>query len=180
MYRLLIVDDEPHILSALRRIFTRRDALGVHYLVETFDNPEAALVRARQLPIDLVLSDYRMPEMDGVTFLQAFRKIQPDAMRLILSGYADLQAVLSALNEAEIYRFICKPWQDYELRTTIAQALSYRNLILENQQLADIIRVTRGKLSAQDAELRRLEREHPGITQVEWTEDGAVILDDLD
>ena len=101
-------------------------------------------------------------------------------MRLILSGYADLQAVLSALNEAEIYRFICKPWQDYELRTTIAQALSYRNLILENQQLADIIRVTRGKLSAQDAELRRLEREHPGITQVAWTEDGAVILDDLD
>jgi DNA-binding NtrC family response regulator len=181
MYRIMLVDDEENILNALRRLLAARplhEAGEQKYTVEIFSAPAKALRRAEDVAFDLVVSDYRMPEMDGVAFLKAFRQLQPDAVRIILSGYADLDGLIGAINEAQIYRFIAKPWNDFELKAAVAQALDYRRLQLENQRLADEVRAQRGIITRQEFELRRLEQESPGITRVNWGSDGSVIMDE--
>lgn len=182
MHRIMLVDDEQNILSALRRLLASTPCVhdGVRYplQVEIFVSPAAAIERARYTAFDLVLSDYRMPEMDGVSFLKTIRQLQPNAARMILSGYADLNGLIGAINEAQIYRFISKPWNDYELVSAIAQALAYRDLLLENEHLADETRVAKGRMSAEALALKELEAQEPGITKVTWGPDGSVILDD--
>ena len=182
MNRLLIVDDEIAVLNALRRLLTRVPCTvgGKNYplVIDTQDDPFAALEQARHTAYDLVLSDYRMPGMNGVEFLSAFRQLQPDAERLILSGYADLNALIEAINAAGIRRFIAKPWKDYELIAAIGQSLALRAAAVENQSLADEMRLSRGTLTAEDLDRRRLEAEEPGITHVNWGPDGSVLLDE--
>jgi response regulator RpfG family c-di-GMP phosphodiesterase len=181
MYRIMLVDDEENILKALRRVLINTPCIyeGIEYpvRVETFTSADEALNYAHHNAVDLVLSDYRMPGKDGVAFLREFKDIQPHAARLILSGYADLNAVIGAINEAQIYRFLNKPWNDYELVSSIAQALAYRNLMLENLHLADKARVEKGTMTAQELERKQLEELEPGITHVNWGPDGSVILD---
>ena len=131
----------------------------------------------RHESFDLFLTDYRMPEMDGVSFLKVVKEIQPEACRLILSGYADLNALMRAVNEVGIDRFIGKPWNDYELVSAIAQSLAHRELLLENRRLADLMRLDIGDISPAELEATMLESVEPGITKVNWGEDGSVILD---
>ena len=179
--RLLLVDDEPNVLRALERQLrgiSRGD--GPAYRIEHFTEPRQALRRAEEQAFDLVISDYRMPEMDGVAFLQAFRRVQPLAARLILSGQTDLSGLIGAINEAGIMRFLTKPWEEAELVFAVELALRERALVLENQRLADELRASRGLLARQEAELRRLERESPGITRVSRDAEGAVLLDGKD
>ena len=178
MYRLMLVDDEENILRALRRTLMVNDGSAYQFNVEIFSSPKAALHRADEIKFDLVLSDYRMPEMDGVQFLRQFRDKQPDAARLVLSGYADLEGIIGAINEAQIFRFIPKPWHDADLRVTLTQALAYHALLTENRHLADRVREQQGKLSRQEMELRRLEHENPGITKVNWGPNGEVLLEE--
>jgi DNA-binding NtrC family response regulator len=181
-HRLLIVDDEVGVLHALRRLLqvTPCTYNGVTYRpsVECFSSPIEAVARSECTAFDLFIADYRMPGMDGVAFLTAVRALQPDAARMILSGYADLNALVGAINKAQIYRFLNKPWNDYEVVSAIAQALAYRDVLRENQRLADEVRVKQGRLSPQDLELKRLEAEEPGITRVNWGPDGSVLLDE--
>jgi two-component system, probable response regulator PhcQ len=181
MSRILIVDDEVAILHSLKRLLRAVPCSYGNLVypldVETFDSPVAALERAAHIPFDLVLTDYRMPKMDGVALLKQLRGIQPDAARLILSGYADLNVLVSAINEVEIYRFIAKPWNDYELVAALGQALHNRDLMLENRKLADQTRLEKGLLSAEALEAKRLEALEPGITKVNWGADGSVMLD---
>jgi two-component system, probable response regulator PhcQ len=134
MSRIMIVDDEESILKALKRLSCgpRRAFFGnktYNLEVETFSSSVAALEHARTEAFDLFISDYRMPELDGVEFLKAVKQIQPDSARLILSGYADLNALVRAVNEVGIDRFIGKPWNDYDLMSAIAQALAHRELV---------------------------------------------------
>ncbi len=171
MRRIMLVDDEENVLRALRRVLATEP-----WEIELFTEPEEALRRAATTPFDLVLSDYRMPRMDGIVFLGAFKELRPEAIRLILSGYADLEAVIDAINHAEIYRFISKPWQNYDLKAILAEALTHRDLLLENARLADRVRAQDAILNRQRVELERLEKEHPGITQVEWAVDGSIQL----
>lgn len=181
MARILIVDDEDNILKALRRLLaiTPCSAGGKVFplTVETYSEPAQALERAFETPYDLVLSDYRMPGMDGVAFLKEFRELQPNAARLILSGYADLNGLIAAINDAGILRFIAKPWNDYDLVTTIAQALAFQELQNETQKIADEARLQKGRLTPEDYERKRLEALEPGITRVHWGPDGSVMLD---
>lgn len=172
---LVLVDDEENVLRALRRVFAPQG-----YVIETFSDPTVALEKARAGVVDLVISDYRMPQMDGVSFLTEYRKYQPDAMRMILSAFTDLEALLGAINRAQIFRFVSKPWNDDELRLTAGQALEMRRLMQENQRLADVVRAQQGLLSKQEFELRRLEEENPGITKVNWGPDGTILLDEGD
>lgn len=182
MEKILLIDDEPLILKALVRLLQRTPCLcdGRLFKLElvTFTDPLKALEYVRAHQVSLILSDYRMPGMDGVELLAAIKTLQPDASRIIISGYADLNALINAINRAHIYRFVAKPWNDYELVSTIGQALRHRQLILENQRLADQERVTRGQLSDSDLLVKQLEREEPGITKVNWAADGSVMLDD--
>ena len=182
MRRIMLVDDEENILNALRRVLSGRNPVedgDAHYTVETFVSPQAALERAEESAFDLVVSDYRMPEMSGIKFLKMLKQVQPDTTRIILSGYADLAGLVSAINEAEIFRFLSKPWDDFDFRLAIAQALKYRDILLENQRLADQVRMQQGLLSRQEVALKRLAVENPGLAKVNWGPDGSVIIDDL-
>lgn len=179
MPRLMLVDDEVNILSSLRRALNAmpEGTFDGPLVVETFQNPLDALARASEQAFDLVVSDYRMPELDGVTFLEQLRVLQPNIARLILSGYADLKALVAAINRAEIFRFIAKPWDDQDLALAIRQSLEHRALVIENARLADLVRVQQGTLSRNEMALRRLEEQYPGITQVQRHADGSIDLD---
>jgi len=180
MAKLLIVDDEPSVLSALRRMCLNRDASPPipDAQVTTFTSPVQALEYVREHPVDLVISDYRMPEMDGASFLTRVRELQPFSARIILSAYADIEGIMRAVNDAGIFQFISKPWSDHDLRAAIVQVLAHRALLVENHQLASEVRRQRGVISAQQAEFERLELESPGITRVRWAPDGGVLLEE--
>jgi two-component system probable response regulator PhcQ len=183
MYRILLVDDEANVLSALRRVLATippGDLDGERAEIETYTSVHEALRRAATMPIDLVISDYRMPEMSGVEFLEQLIGLQPDVARLILSAYADLDAVTGAINKVQVFRFINKPWHEFELKSAVTQALTQRALLLENRRLADRVRVQQGRLSKHEAELRRLEAESPGITHLKLAPDGGILLEDED
>jgi two-component system, probable response regulator PhcQ len=181
MHRILLVDDERGVLSALSRllrltpIMVRGDEWRPR--IEAFTSPVDALNSAASCAYDLVVSDFRMPEMDGVAVLRRMRELQPDCARVILSGYTDLNGLIGAINEARIDRFIAKPWNDFEFIRTLEQILEIRALRMENEALADRVRLDRGDISATDLELKRLEQQEPGITQVRWGPDGSVIID---
>jgi YesN/AraC family two-component response regulator len=181
MSRVMIVDDEEAILKSLQRLLRNAPCTygnkSFSLEVSAFSNPQAAIEHARHEPFDLFISDFRMPGIDGIEFLKAVKDLQPDAGRLILSGYADLNALLRAVNEVGIDRFIGKPWNDFELSSAIAQSLAHRELLLENRQLANLVRLEMGDSQPEQIEAARLESIEPGITQVNWGPDGSVILD---
>jgi two-component system probable response regulator PhcQ len=177
---VVIVDDEPNVLSALRRMFLNGaipPALS-DLTVVTFSSPVQALAHVGEHKVELVLSDYRMPEMDGAALLTRVRDLQPDAARMIMSAYTDLDGIIRAINSAGIFRFVSKPWSDPDLKAAIRDVLAHRDLLIENRRLADELRWQRGVITEQQLELERLERESPGITRVRWADDGGVLLQD--
>jgi response regulator RpfG family c-di-GMP phosphodiesterase len=118
-----------------------------------------------------------MPEMNGVAVLRRMLELQPDCARVILSGYTDLNSLIGAINEARIDRFVGKPWNDFEFISALTQVLEIRALRMENEALADLVRFERGELSPAELEMKRLEQQEPGITQVQWGPDGSVVID---
>ena len=181
MHRILAIDDEIGVLNALSRLLRHTplvvDGEPLSVKVDTFTSPHEALARAAEVAYDLVISDYRMPGMDGVALLCRVRELQPDAARVILSGYTDLNGLIAAINEARIERFVAKPWNDFELVSALGQILEIRALRLQNEALADRVRCEEGALTPAELEMKRLERLEPGITQVQWGPDGSVIMD---
>lgn len=169
MRRLLMLDDEINVLNALQRGLRQCD-FAADMRVEIFTDPLAALVRAAEIDFDIVVSDYQMPTMNGIEFLQRFRSLQPDAVRLVLSASTEFETVMRAINEAEIFRYLPKPWQLADLQEVIRQALARR----DQAEWADL---QTGRTTAQEILARRLEAEEPGITKVNWGPDGSVLLD---
>ena len=139
-HHILIVDDEPGILNAVRRELSTPPFGGHQYEIEAFTNPQEALERAKVQEFEAVLSDYRMPEMSGLEFLQALAVIQPDCARIVLSGETDLDSLIRMINETHIYRFIPKPWSSYFLKSSLGQAVDLRWANLENRRLAKVLR----------------------------------------
>ncbi len=127
---LLCVDDEPNILSALRRLFRPSG-----YRVLVAEGGAQGLEILRKEPVDLVISDMRMPHMDGAQFLSAVKQEWPDAVRILLTGYADIGSTIEAINQGEIYRYITKPWTDEDMVLTVRQALERRALKREKERL---------------------------------------------
>ena len=175
MHRIMIVDDEENVSRALRRALAASDAE-----IELFSHPHEALRRAQTTNFDLVISDYRMPEMDGIRLLSEMKKLQPDAMRIIISGHADLEGLIGAVNAAEIFRFISKPWNDPDLTLCVYHALEHRAVLVENRRLADQVRAQRQELSRQKTALQKLESKYPDLVRVNWGEDGSIILEEND
>jgi PAS domain S-box-containing protein/diguanylate cyclase (GGDEF)-like protein len=115
---ILLLDDEPSILSSLKRLL-RRDG----YRILTAENTTAAFELLALNRVDVVLSDHRMPDMSGTEFLQRVKKLYPDTIRIVLSGYTDVEVITDAINRGAIYRFLTKPWDDDSLRAQIGEAV---------------------------------------------------------
>lgn len=129
--RILCVDDEVNVLKALQRLF-----IDDNYEILTASEGRQGITLLEQHdPVQVVISDYRMPAMSGVDFLREVRERWPDTMRIVLSGYADTSAIVAAINEGQIYRFIPKPWNDDELRVTIRNVIEHYSLHQRNKQL---------------------------------------------
>ena len=138
--RILIVDDEASIVNAVRRELTT-PPLGRHrYEIETFTNPLLALERAKVQEFEAVISDYRMPEMTGLEFLNALAVLQPDCVGIVLSGQTDFDALIRMINETHIFRFIPKPWSSYFLKSSLGQAIDFRQIAVDNHRLAKTLR----------------------------------------
>jgi DNA-binding NtrC family response regulator len=141
---------------------------GEALIIEVFTDPNAALDRCEDMQFDLLVSDYRMPEMSGVEFLARSIASHPNTPRVIVSGFADRDAIIAAINEAQLTRFIEKPWVDAELQRIVVAILTSQGGRIAGKFAAEA--------SAQ-RERDRLEQESPGITQVDWNPDGSISVD---
>ncbi|MCX8087579.1 MAG: response regulator [Rhodocyclaceae bacterium] len=146
--RLLCVDDEPSILSALKRVFR-----PYGYTVFTATSGKEGLAILEREPIDVVISDMRMPEMDGAQFLEQVFERWPETKRILLTGYADAAATIAAINLGKIWRYVAKPWHDDELVLAVQQAIAHRQLMQENARLAELTRQQNEELKALNAQL---------------------------
>lgn len=129
-YRILLVDDEPNVLSALMRVFRQEN-----YDVVTCNSPVLALEKLAKEQFQLIISDYMMPDMNGGDLLKKSREMHPSMIRIMLTGHADVNAVVSAVKTGAVYKFILKPWNDDDLRVTVALALEQHALIAKNISL---------------------------------------------
>jgi DNA-binding NtrC family response regulator len=135
---IVIVDDEEMVLTSLRSFLT----LETDYEVKTFSAPDAALGEIRERTVDLIISDYLMPEMNGIAFLYEAKKLQPYATRVLLTGYADKENAIKAINEVGLYQYIEKPWQNDELKLIIDNGLERRFLMEKlEQKIAEVQQV---------------------------------------
>jgi two-component system NtrC family sensor kinase len=129
--KILCVDDERNVLRSLERIFLDDD----YEIVLAGSGEEGLQVMGESGPFQVVISDYRMPVMNGVEFLKSVYDRWPETVRIVLSGYADASAIVAAINEGHIYRFIPKPWNDEELRVTIQNCVERYFLLKKNSEL---------------------------------------------
>lgn len=129
-YRILLVDDEPNVLRALRRVFHRE-----RYEIVTAADGNQALALLAEREFQLIISDYMMPGLNGAELLKRAKNMRPDMIRIMLTGHADAGAVMGAVNEGAVYKFILKPWNDDDLRVTTALALEQYDLIQRNRRL---------------------------------------------
>ncbi len=157
---LLLVDDEPNIISALQRLL-RRDG----YTILACDDPVKALSLLAEQHVDVVLSDQRMPGMSGVEFLRRVRKTHPETVRIVLSGYTDLQFITDAINEGAIYKFLTKPWDDDQLRQQIREAFRSKEIADENLRLTQALQVANAELQVLVAERERQARQVEAVLQ---------------
>ena len=133
VFTLLFVDDEEGVLSALRRIF-----IDENYTILTASSAEKALNIFEQQPVHLLISDHRMPGMTGAELLKTVRERWPETIRIMLTGYADVNSIMGAVKEGAVYKFITKPWNDEDLRLTVALALQQYVLMHENRHLKEL------------------------------------------
>lgn len=166
MPRILLVDDERNVLSSLRRTINAMPAgtFEDEVVVETFEKPELALKRAAECEFDLVVSDWRMPGMNGITFLNELIQIQPLIARLVLSGYGDFLSELKAINRIKIFHFINKPWDNESLRSLLVLALEHRCQMMANQRPSDEELRNESRLS--EIELQRIDQEQPTLIRM--------------
>ena len=129
-YTILIVDDEPNIVNALRRVFRQEN-----YRILTASNGQEALDVLAGDNCQLMIADYMMPVMNGAELLRTVKQRYPDMIRIMLTGHADTEAVMSAIKEGAVYKFILKPWNDDDLRVTVALALEQYDLMQSNRNL---------------------------------------------
>lgn len=147
---LLLVDDEANILASLRRLFR---PLG--YTIHLAESGVQGLEVLEREPIDLVISDMRMPVMDGATFLRQVADRWPSVVRILLTGYADLGSTIDAINNGRIYGYFSKPWEDNDIRLAVQRALEQKRLREERDRLLEITRQQNEQLSDLNANLEK-------------------------
>jgi FixJ family two-component response regulator len=153
---LLLVDDEENVIASLKRLFRRE---GYRLLVAL--SAAEGLQRLAESNVDVIVSDQRMPGMTGVEFLRRAKELYPDTVRLVLSGYTDLQSIIDAVNEGSIYKFLTKPWDDDRLRAHVAEAFRHKEMADENRRLAREVESANSSLAELNDRLQQtLVRQH--------------------
>lgn len=142
-HTLFFVDDEILILKALQRLFRRHN-----YEIRVASNGHEGIkmLEECETPVSMIISDQRMPGMTGTEFLERSKKLYPDAIRFLLTGYSDMNAVVDSVNKGEIHRYIKKPWNDDELVVQVEESLKHYALAAENKRLLEITREQNKKL----------------------------------
>jgi len=161
---IMLVDDEENICRSLRRTLKQE---GYHVAVAS--EPAEALELLQQSRVDMVISDHLMPNMTGLELLKIVRNRYPDCVRIMLTGHADMQTAIKAINQGEIYRFLTKPWDNTELKVTIHLAFEELDLARENRRILAAAR--------RQYDLLQLS-EHPGISNVVRDSTGAILIED--
>jgi DNA-binding NtrC family response regulator len=127
---VLIVDDEEMVLTSLATYLT----LETEYEVVTFTSAVRALEHIEKSEVGLIISDFLMPEMDGITFLAKARELRPDVPRVILTGYADKENAIKAINQVGLYQYVEKPWDNDDIRLIIRNGLEKKQLLAKLTQ----------------------------------------------
>jgi two-component system probable response regulator PhcQ len=165
---ILLVDDEDAIRSSLSSVLEREG-----YRVHSAESGDEGLRILKEEPIQLVISDYSMPQMSGVDFLKLVRERYPNIVRIMLTGDPNPEVIIRSINEGEVYRFIRKPWDNTMLRVTIYFAFETITLEEENRRLISALR-------RQMNFLRDLERDFPYLSALTRDEDAALLLAEAD
>ncbi|MFT6983949.1 MAG: response regulator RpfG family c-di-GMP phosphodiesterase [Crocinitomicaceae bacterium] len=138
--QVLYVDDERHNLTSFKATY-RKD-----FSVHTAESAEEGLKILKENEINVVLSDQRMPKMTGVEFFKIIKKEYPEPIRILITGYSDIEAVIDSINQGQVYRYISKPWEPNDLRLVIEQANEVFSLRKENARLMEALKDSNQKL----------------------------------
>jgi len=162
-FSLLIVDDDKNLLSSIKRTL-KKDGYDLYFATDA----KAALKRLDLTNVDMVISDYHMPGMDGVTFLQQVKESHPHILTIMMTGIEDVKVAERAINNAGVYKFIVKPWENEDFRVTIRRALESLAVVRERDMLLQ-------KVKARDTAIEKLEKDFPGISKVVRDAEGNII-----
>ena len=167
-FRILLVDDDPTTLAVVGAILASEG-----YQVTSESDGARASELVGGTDYDVLVADYKMPGVDGLTLVRRSKLLRPTAMRLMLTGVGDYEVAIAAINQAEVYRFMTKPVDEVELRINLRLACEHLSLVREVERL-------RREMDARDRLLARLEASNPGITQTHRRADGAIVLEESD
>lgn len=161
---VLFVDDDKNILDSIKRVLSKED-----YKILTANSAKEALRIIDKTEVRVIITDECMPCISGSSLLSMIRQKYPNIVRIMLTGNANVEIAIRAINEGEIYRFFTKPCNHAELAIAIRDAINQQELILQSQRLVAITR-------EQSYYIKDLEGETPGLGRVDRTETGAIIL----
>ena len=145
---ILVVDDEPDMLNSLRGL------LRYDFKVHTAGSGAEGVALLQQQEIHVVMTDQRMPQMTGVDFLRQIKSEYPEAIRVIFTGYADLNAIIDAINLGNVYRYVSKPWEPEQLIATLREAGEQYDLILERRRLLEDLKTNEEGWMALEEQLK--------------------------
>jgi two-component system, NtrC family, response regulator HupR/HoxA len=170
-YHLLLIDDEIANLQKLQRTFIEQ------YSVHLAHSGREALELLRAHPIDAIITDQKMPNMTGIEFLEASLKEYPNLVRIVLTGYTEVDDLIAAINTGKVHKYITKPWEPDDLRLAVREALEKMELLRENERLANELQVANERLQTENIYLRKeVERGFPHREIVHGSPEMANIL----
>jgi DNA-binding NtrC family response regulator len=162
-HTILVVDDEEFSIENIQRVLSDEN-----YNVITVSNGQKGLDILKKHQVSMVISEYKIPLMNGLEFLEKVRIIYPDILTIMMTDHADIELAIKAINESGVYKFLLKPWDDIDFKNTIKKTLESLQVIKKRDGL---IR----KVKTHEATLKDLEKRYPGITKVERDEDGCIL-----
>ena len=167
---LLVVDDEPNVIRSLKRELRHEE-----YNIRSANSGMDGLDLLKSNNIGVVVSDQMMPEMDGITFLESARQLNPDMVRILLTGHSSLKNAVAAINRSQIFAYLTKPWSSDALKGTLSSAFEHYNLVVENKRLQKLTHEQNDKLKLMNENLEELVRKRTFQLE-EAVQEGVVML----
>ncbi len=166
-HTILLVDDEKNILNSISRLLQEDNREII-----TAESSRQALEKLKSIGgVDLVISDNRLPDFSGIDFLIKVKQLYPDTIRVLITGYPDVESVIHAINKGQVYRFITKPWDNEEIKIIVKQALDFYDVLKDNRSLLRIAR--------QQADLlKSVKQKYPDISQAEFDKSSLYIIEE--